>query len=406
MQTQIPKETQCQPAATHRDKSSPLPLSIFLPAPVTVGSRVFYRKVPVGEVTSYKLGKNGQFVQVRIFVEAPYDQYVYKETNFWNSSGLSIEFNAKGISLQMESVSSLLWGGISFDMPTLSTASGRAASEAIFPLFSSKQSVLEGDYTVEYPYELHFSNSIRGLEIGAPVEFKGINIGRVTTIKLAHEESSNKDVEVTIVIQPERFAPYIALDFKQLNEILARLIREQGMRAQLKTGSFLTGALFVDLALEASDKPADLILSEGVAVLPTADNQFEQITKIVSDLMNRIDQVPIDQIGDDIARLAASLRKTFEALEGESFGEAAGQLVKNLNNASVHLEELLITTELTIKQAEASLAVIEPDTPLYEELIEMLRDVSEAAESIELLTDELGRNPQSLIYGNKNPENE
>ncbi len=370
---------------------------------LVLGSRVFYRRLPVGEVTSFKLGEGGEYVQVRIFVESPYDQYVYKETNFWNSSGFKLDYNTKGLSLEMESVSSLLWGGIAFDTPDDIKALRLASSESVFPLFPSKQSVKEGGYSIEYTYELHFDSSIRGLEIGAPVEFKGIKVGRVTNINLVSDVSK---VIVSIIIQPERLNDSIKLGFQDLNDLLSKLTQQEGMRAQLKTGSLVTGALFVDLALGVSKDSGDLIVTDNVVILPTAENEFSQITKVVSNVMARIDKIPLDQIGDDIAGLAASFRATLESLEQESFGEETGQLIKNLNAASEHLETLLVSSERTIRQAEASLAAIEPDTPLYEELIEMLRDVSEAAESIELLSDELSRNPQSLIYGNKNPEDE
>jgi len=117
---------------------------------LTVGSRVFYRRLPVGEVTSFKLGDNGEYVQVKIFIESPYDQYVYNETNFWNASGLKLDYNTKGLRLEMESVSSLTWGRVAFDTPEESKGEGVATSNAVFSLFLSTQSVKEGEYSIHY----------------------------------------------------------------------------------------------------------------------------------------------------------------------------------------------------------------------------------------------------------------
>lgn len=366
---------------------------------LTVGSRIFYRKIPVGEVVSYRFTEDAQKVQVRIFVEAPYDQFVYKDSNFWNASGVSINLNSRGISARIESVSSLLWGGISFDTPQFPEKSNHAEAESVFPLFPDRESVVAGNYSIEYPYKLRFSGSVRGLNIDAPVEMKGIEVGRVTDIQLVDE-----NIHVGIVIQPERLNADNVPNLEQLNSLLNRLVSQQGMRAQLKTGSLITGSLFIDLALDASKAPSELVLNNGMIEIPTMNNQFEQLSKIASNVMERLDQVAIDEIGDDIAGMVKSVRKTVESLEQESFGEQTGELFNKLNSASSHLEALLVDAQNALKQADSSLEIIEPDSILFETLLEMLRDVSEAAESIELLTDELGRNPQSLIYGNKNPE--
>src|SRR5579885_937352 len=62
------------------------------------GTPVFFRRLQVGEVASYKLESNGQFFDVEVFIHAPYDQYVVENTRFWQASGIDVSLSASGLS--------------------------------------------------------------------------------------------------------------------------------------------------------------------------------------------------------------------------------------------------------------------------------------------------------------------
>ena len=370
---------------------------------LTTSSPVYYRKVPVGEVTSYKLTDDLNSVLIRIFIEAPYDRLVSKNSHFWNTSGITFEYGSEGFSAKMESVISLLSGGIAFDTPSNSTVNERAAAEQTFYLFDDRNSVTEGAYHISHSYVLRFSGSVRGLNVGAPVELQGIRIGQVKKVELALAEQSKKNVHVTIDIQPERMDEAQIKSQEQLNAYLQSLI-DKGMRAQLKTGSFLTGALFVDLAMKTSEGEAELVFADGAVEIPTSGNEFELLSSKAGSIVAKIDAIPFDNIGKNLAEIMRSVKDISTDLNNNDFGNEVGGLAKNLNQASTQLEAVLISANISLKQLDESLAVIEPDTPLYHSTLEMVKDISEAAESLEALTDELARNPQSLIYGTKNPE--
>src|SRR5262249_44621136 len=78
------------------------------------GTPIYFRRLQVGQVASYNLEQNGEGLTVRIFVRTPYDQYVTPNTRFWQASGIDISLSASGVSVQTQSLMSILVGGIAF----------------------------------------------------------------------------------------------------------------------------------------------------------------------------------------------------------------------------------------------------------------------------------------------------
>ena len=91
---------------------------------------VYYRQIKVGQVVGYKLEEDGRAVTVKIFVNAPFDKFVYKNTRFWNASGLDVAVDASGIRVNTESIVTILIGGIAFDTPANLEPGGPAEPEA------------------------------------------------------------------------------------------------------------------------------------------------------------------------------------------------------------------------------------------------------------------------------------
>ncbi|MGH8425672.1 MAG: intermembrane transport protein PqiB, partial [Pseudomonas fluorescens] len=85
-----------------------------------IGSPVYYRKIPVGQVVAYALNADGKGVDIEIFVHSPNDAYVTDNTRFWNASGIDVNVGANGVALKTESLSSMLVGGIAFLAPPYS----------------------------------------------------------------------------------------------------------------------------------------------------------------------------------------------------------------------------------------------------------------------------------------------
>ncbi len=95
-----------------------------------VGAPVFYKQLQVGEVIDYELLDNQDRVQLELFIRAPYFQYVHDNTRFWNASGVELNMNSTWAEFRMESLISVIIGGIAFETPA-GVAGGKSANRAI-----------------------------------------------------------------------------------------------------------------------------------------------------------------------------------------------------------------------------------------------------------------------------------
>ena len=102
-----------------------------------IGSPVSYRRLPVGQVVAYQLASDGQTVDIKVFVNAPYDQYVNPGTRFWNASGIDVSVGAEGVNLRTQSMIALIAGGLAFETPPFAPQAEPAAANAVFPVYGA-----------------------------------------------------------------------------------------------------------------------------------------------------------------------------------------------------------------------------------------------------------------------------
>jgi paraquat-inducible protein B len=375
---------------------------------LNLGSPVYYRHIPVGQVVHHELDEDGEAVTIEIFITKPHDSLVYSDTRFWNTSGIDVRFGADGIQVNTESLLSVLVGGIAFDtLETLDSRGAKAKAGQFFQLYQSREQAHERVYLDRERYLLVFNGSVRGLSIGAPVLLRGIQIGKVLDIELRFDpDRLDFEIPVLIEVEPERIEVSDEQRRRLLREepdLLKRLV-EAGLRGQLKTGSLLTGQLYVELDFFKDAQPAQLAMREGRRVLPTVPAPLEAATGRISSILAKIDQFPIEQIGTDLTETLASLRALVDsdALKG-SLTELE-QALTRISSVAGQLDQGVVPElEQTLAAARLALAnisgVIGPEAPLSVELTRTMRDVSAAARSIRVFADYLDRHPEALIRG-------
>jgi paraquat-inducible protein B len=373
-----------------------------------VGSPIYYRQIRAGEVVAFHLSEDGAKIVSKIFVNAPYHQFVRNHTRFWSASGVDLKLDATGITLNTESLVSVLVGGIAFDtFAANSEPEEPAAESAVFKLYANRYAAQEKIYSTKNYFVLLFEESVRGLSPGAPVEFRGIPIGQVIDIKSEFDFKMNKvKIPVIAAVEPERISILGKLPAGVSRETLTDYLVGKGLRAQLRTGNLLTGQNYVALDFFPNAKPASLVPQGkyGYPEFPTTPTQLEEIGTKVSQLVAKLDKVPIDEIGKDLSATikgAGRIANSPELLE----------TVKSLNAAVKELQ--LLTAELrtrtapevaaTLKQAQASLAsandALEAGSPLQSRLKEALEELAAAARALRALADSLERQPQSILTG-------
>jgi len=352
-----------------------------------IGSPVYYRQIKVGQVVAYELEKEGKSVDIKIFIHAPHDQEVHQNTRFWNASGLDVSVDASGIRVNTESFVTMMVGGIAFDTPTNLEPGGPAGEGHTFRLYESREKSLEESYVQKRPWLLHFEGSVRGLTVGAPVDFRGIEIGRVTDIILEFDwEKLAFRIPVLIELEPDRidWIGKQTMDRRQGMEFLV----ENGLRAQLKQGSLLTGQLYVALDMYPDAPPAKIVWGEPYAEIPTIPTPIEEITRNVTKIVEKFEKIPLEKIGNDLRDTMAHLNKTTEQLQ---------KLVQNLDASVVP------AANATLEQTQKTLIKVDrllnADSPTGHELKRALGELADAARNISILVDYLERHPESVVFG-------
>lgn len=339
-----------------------------------VGAPVYYRQIKVGEVVAYDIGEDTESIDFKVFIHSPYDRKVHENTQFWNASGLDVSVTAQGIKVDTESMVSILIGGIAFGPSDSESAAAVAQEGQVFHLYENREAAKKKEYAEKRRFLLYFDGSVRGLSPGAPVEFRGIQIGEVVDVKLQINVATREfQIPVVIDLEPERVAPvgdipqeWTQLDRHELqNRIFDQLVA-QGMRAQLKTGNLLTGKLIVDMDIYEKVKPAAIDYSGTYPVMPTVPTSLEEISSRVATILDKLDQFPIDRIG---------------------------------KNMDATLEGLQLTVAQTQKTLVALEKTLSTDSPLQQQLQGTLEELSGAARSLRLLADYLERNPEAILRG-------
>jgi len=360
-----------------------------------IGSPVYHRQVPVGEVTGYKLLADQGKVQVRFFVKAPYNELVKEHSQFWNVSGFDASIGLEGIDLEVGSLSALIAGGVEFDTPPVIKAEVPAAEpDYEFYLFADRDAVSEGAITVSYPFLLRFSGSVRGLKVGAPVEYLGIQVGQVQHITFDSDAEQGRHINVLIGIQPERMSSGELLTEEMVHQEIGDLVRE-GMQARLHSGSLIGGSLFVDLIPDVADKGV-LVQVGRYPELPTSDNEYSQIARQLASIVEHVHDIPFEDIGVDLQGSLKALRSVFDDLQQGDVANKAAGLMGNLKKATDGLDGTFVQLEQTLRAIDQTIA---PDSALSHTLTETLEDISDASKSMEQLTDELYRYPDALLRG-------
>ncbi|MEJ2164899.1 MAG: MlaD family protein [Desulfobacterales bacterium] len=398
-----------------------------------IGAPVYYRQIKVGQVVGYNLNDDGQAVTVKIFVNAPLDKLVYKNTRFWNASGLDVAVDANGIRVNTESLVTILVGGIAFDTPANLEPGGLAEPDDVFKLYETHEKIFEKTYAEKSRWLLQFSGSVRGLTVGSPVEFRGIRIGQVLDINLEYDAKEKAfQIPVLVEIEPERIRVLGEKNFVDRREMDDYLVA-QGLRAQLNTGSLITGQLFVELDFHPEAPPAKINREGRYPQIPTVPAPMEEITTSLTQLLKKLEKLPIEQIGGDLRDTVQGAKQLVASVELQQAVTALNQtlnhaqqfaaslnreIAPDLKSAVSSLDETLkrtrrlaqnfdasVVPELgaTLQQAQSTLKTINgsvsKDSPLYYEMLRVFKELTAAARSIRLMTDYLERNPDALIYG-------
>ncbi len=329
---------------------------------IAPGSPILYKGLGAGKIETRVFHPENGKIEYGAFISADYAKLVRSNTKFWNVSGIDVQIGANGLHLHAGTLESLLLGGITFGQPDGTKSAPAVNDGASFVLYDSLEDTKKFVMKDSMPYLLLFSDSVRGLSEDAPVEFRGVRIGTVRGVSFRYlPNDPERRVPVFIQVDPGLITNLTSESTDAAEQFMEKSV-SNGLRASLKTGSFLTGQLFVDLDFQKDASPANIAQIEGYHVIPTVASGLGELQEKAVAVLDKIKALPLEETVRNATAALAAVKDTANSVSKTAggFGE---------------------------------------DAPIYQSLTETLRQLDETLRSLRSLTGTLDRKPNSIIFG-------
>ena len=361
-------------------------------ASVSAGDAVLYNGYKVGRVESMVFEPDDRKAHYALFIDAPYHELVDSQTRFWNVSGISLSAGADGFRLETGSIDTVLLGGVGFGHPPGINNGKPVEHNAEFELFASYQDILKNPYSYGTHYVISFSQSIRGLAAGAPIEFRGIPVGRVERVMVKEsQEYSRKmgmrgegdDIPVLIYLEPGRMEMAdVPASVEYLQQNIAAGVGN-GLRASLETGSLLTGAKFINIDFFPDAEEASLGEFMEYTTIPTIETGLGQIEQKLTAVLDKINALPLEDTVSSANGAIATLNQTLDSLHTILESQSTQQLPEELN--------------ATLSDLRRTLNGFSPDSEMYQSINSSLMRLNRTLGNMESLTRTLSGQPNAAV---------
>lgn len=356
-----------------------------------IGSPVYYRRINVGQVTGYQMNDDGRQVNVEVFIDAPNDRFVTPDSRFWNASGIDFTVNAQGLTLRTQSLLAVAIGGIAFE-GVAGADQLPASAGTSFILYADEPSAKATPDGDPLPIRIRFDQSLRGLAVGAPIDFNGVTLGTVESITMDLDTQTNRFFSVVrSTLYPERLGKvyevirqYAGEDPLQPSGLLLKSLIGRGLRAQLRTANLLTGQLYIAMDVFNNVPPVEFTMALPASI-PSIPGNLDRLQEQFTSIVNAIEKVPFDKIGGDLRLTLASASALMRRLDRQVAPEAQAMLRQGTRSLAVITSLLASDSALPVSTERA------------------LAELSRAARALRGLSEYLQANPEALIRG-RNPD--
>jgi len=287
---------------------------------------------------------------------------------------------------------------------------GPASANTEFTLYRYRGIAMKEPDPIERRYVLYFSESVRGLSTGAPVTLFGLQVGDVTDVGLQFDQKTQSfRPRVVITFFPERLVAVLPTGErrrvgKSMAEMteeariaqLRRIVEQQGLRAQLRTGSYITGELYVAFEYFPDAPKAKVDWTKDPVELPVVPGSLASIEAKLGNILTKVDKMPLDAIGRDVRTALATLDQTLKDAS-VLVNRVDTQWVPEGTKTLEDLRRAIGDANTAVRNADATLFSKDSATP--QDLRDTLQEITRAARSIRVLMDYLERHPDALIRG-------
>ncbi|MFX1676901.1 MlaD family protein [Paraburkholderia sp. A2WS-5] len=374
------------PAVTVDEKGHRYRLHAETLGALDVGSPIFYRRDRVGQVIGYSIGKDGASVNVDVFVKAPFDQYVMTNTRWWRESGVKVKIASNGVNIDTQSLASILAGGLAFEARPDSPPQPQAPDNTAFTLAANQAEAMREPDGLPLRVVMYFDQSLRGLAVGAPVDFQGIVIGEVTNIGIDYDRRARTLImPVSMNVYPQRLRRLSRGEFPETHSIEGKAAMKamvaRGLRGQLRIANVLTGRLYVALSLFPEAKPAKADFDHDVIELPTVPSKVLALQNQAGEMAAKLDKVPLDEMGTNLNTSLQGMNRKMTSLS---------------NDVLPPLSDALDATQQSLAGAGVFL---QQGSPFHVEVHQSLQGLTPTLQYFNAMADYLERHPESLLRG-------
>ncbi|SMY15864.1 intermembrane transport protein PqiB [Photobacterium aquimaris] len=363
-----------------------------------VGDPVLYDGFTVGRVEKVSFDINSKRANYQLFIFEPYDSLVRTSSNFILASGVQVQMGAEGFNVKIGSLESLITGGVTFTTPADEQGTPQLKQKAYYRLYDTRTAVREKMFEQHLDFVMLFSESIRGLKAGAPIEYRGIQIGTVQKVPLrlptSQEGFTSKQIPVLVRIDLGRV--YDRSDEGTLASLKTNLEKEfkQGLRATLKTGNLLTGALYVGTDVYKAEKPIKLMTYDGYEVFPTKAGDLAEVQKQLTNLLNKFNKLPVEDTLNSMTATLKASEKTMATMQ------------KTINDLDRLLKQkdtqaLPGDVRASLKQIQTTLNGFGPDAAPYQNLEGALTRFEAVMTELQPVLRQINEKPNSLVFGDE-----
>jgi paraquat-inducible protein B len=258
-------------------------------------------------------------------------------------------------------------------------------------------------WSTRIPWVSYFPGSVKGLQPGSSVSFRGVDIGKVTDIRVTlNPENDTVLTPVYWEMDPSKMT-IVGLSEAQTTKIgkdenrpIAETLIKRGLRASLQLKSFVTGQQFIELDFQP-DTPIRLVGGD------TAVPEFPTVSSSTEKLVKTIENLPIGELADDARRVLKSVDQLVGKLDSQTL-PAAQAALDQAKEALARLDsQTLPAAQATLDQATQTLASYGAGSRMNYELGNTLKEAAAAARSLRVLADYLERHPEALLQGKGGP---
>lgn len=367
---------------------------------LSVGSPIYYRGFEVGRIEGRDLARDGMMVTYDAFIDEKHSNLVTENTRFWNTSGIDISAGADGFKVRTPSFQAMVSGGVSFGLIRGEKPGKPMVDDATFALYPDEDSALKTTFNPTVQLVLLFDQTVRGLAVKAPVEFRGITIGRVSEISFdLIPSATDPRIPVLIEIDPSLMRSEAARESSVTDADFVKSAVERGLRGALKTGSLITGSMYVDLDYYKDAYPMVLGKVGEYATLPTVSSGLVQLEAKVTAILDKIQSLPIDKTMNDFSAAAQEAKTTIAEArttlkEIETTSAAARKVVED-----PQFKQLPTELRETLDKLQQLATSVGPDGAVQGDLLRTLDELRASLRSIKSATTTIDEKPNSLIFG-------